>query len=230
MEDKATLNLKTKAFLGLAQLTAVMALVLFLAAGTWRYAQGWIFLLAFSTYSLAITLYLMRHDPQLLARRVTAGPAAEERPRQKVIQALASAAFLSVILVPALDHRFSWSRVPLALVVLGEALMAVGFLMVFLVFKENTFASAIIEVGAQQEVIDTGPYAWVRHPMYAGALILLAGIPLALGSFWGLLTLVPFIAVIVWRLREEEAFLSKQLSGYDAYCRRIRHRLIPGVW
>jgi protein-S-isoprenylcysteine O-methyltransferase Ste14 len=132
--------------------------------------------------------------------------------------------------VPALDHRFAWSRVPIHFVVAGDLLVAAGFVIVFLVFRENSFASAAIEVGAGQKVIETGPYGLVRHPMYAGALVLLAGIPLALGSFWGLLALVPFTGVIAWRLLDEEAFLSRELPGYEAYRGRVRHRLVPGVW
>jgi protein-S-isoprenylcysteine O-methyltransferase Ste14 len=172
----------------------------------------------------------MKKDPKLLERRVKAGPLAEQRPREKLIQVFASLGFLAILLVPALDHRFTWSRVPPLGVVSGELLVGAGFYIVFLVFRENTFASAVIEVGAEQKVIDTGPYALVRHPMYAGALILLAGTPLALGSWWGLLTLVPFAGIIVWRLLDEEAVLSKDLPGYDAYRRKTRYRLIPRVW
>jgi protein-S-isoprenylcysteine O-methyltransferase Ste14 len=228
--EKATGELKTKAFLGLAQLTAVIGLLLFLSAGTARYVEGWVFLVVFCGCSLAITLYLMRNDPELLARRLVVGPVAERRPRQKVVQALASAAFLSVIVVPALDLRFAWSHVPVPFVVAGEILVAIGFLIVFLVFRENPFAAAVVDVGAEQRVIDTGPYARVRHPMYAGALVMLIGIPLALGSAWGLLTMIPFTAVIVWRLLDEEALLSKQLSGYEEYRRKTRYRLIPWLW
>jgi protein-S-isoprenylcysteine O-methyltransferase Ste14 len=224
------MSLRMKAFAGLGQLTLVLGLVVFMAAGTWRYPQGWIFLLVFSGSSLAVTLYLMRRDPKLLERRVRAGAAAEERPRQKLIQLAASGAFLAVVALPALDHRFSWSHVPAPLVAVGDLLMAAGFLIVFLVFRENSYASAVVEVGADQKVIDTGPYARVRHPMYAGALVLLLGVPLALGSFWGLLAVVPFPFVLVSRLRDEEALLAQQLPGYAAYCRRVRYRLIPFVW
>jgi protein-S-isoprenylcysteine O-methyltransferase Ste14 len=114
--------------------------------------------------------------------------------------------------------------------VLGQVLVLVGFLVVFLVYRVNSFASATIEVGATQVVVETGPYAWVRHPMYAGALVLLAGVPLALGSFWGLLVLAPFTAVLAWRALDEEAVLSTELPGYAAYVRKVRFRLIPGVW
>src|SRR5262249_17736388 len=158
--------------------------------------------------SLATTVYLMRRDPALLERRVKAGPAAEQRPRQKLIQALASAAFIAVIAVPALDRRFGWSHVPAAVIAARELLVAAGFVFVFRAFRANSFASSVVEVGAGQKVIDTGPYAHVRHPMYAGALLLLAGIPPALGSLWGLLTLLPFTAILVWRLLDEEALLA----------------------
>jgi protein-S-isoprenylcysteine O-methyltransferase Ste14 len=228
--SQASGQLRTKAFLGLFQLVVVMGALVFLPAGTWRFLEGWIFLGVFFSCALAISLYLMRRDPRLLARRVEAGPGAEQRPRQKVIQGLASLAFLSIIVVPALDHRFHWSQVPLAAVVAGDGFVALGFLLVFLVFRENSFASAVVEVGTGQKVIDTGPYARVRHPMYAGALVLLAGIPPALGSFWGLSTLVPFTAIIVWRLLDEETFLSRELPGYEEYRRRVPHRLVPGVW
>jgi protein-S-isoprenylcysteine O-methyltransferase Ste14 len=222
--------LKVQAFLGLGTLAAVVGGLVFVGAGTLRYAEAWVFLGTFFGASLAVTLYLMKHDPQLLERRVKAGPVAEPRPRQRMIQGLASGAFLAIVAVPALDHRFGWSHVPWLIVVAGELLVALGFLVVFLVFRENSYASAVIEVGVEQKVIETGPYAWVRHPMYAGALVLLTGIPLALGSFWGLLVLAPFAAVIAWRLLDEEAFLLQQLPGYAAYRRKTRYRLIPFVW
>src|SRR5262249_11271043 len=222
--------LKSQAFLGLGALMAIVGVLVFVVAGTIRYAEAWVFLATFFGASLAVTLYLMRRDPKLLERRVKAGPVAEQRPRQRVIQQLASSAFLAILAVPALDRRFGWSHVPLLVVIAGDVLVACGFLAVFLVFRENSYASAVIEVGAEQKVIDTGPYGLVRHPMYAGALVLLAGIPLALGSLWGLLVLVPFAAVIAWRLLDEEAFLMQQLPGYAAYRNKTRYRLIPFVW
>jgi protein-S-isoprenylcysteine O-methyltransferase Ste14 len=228
--NESSTALKGQAFLGLGALTAIVGTLVFVVAGTLRYAEGWVFVVMFFGSSLAVTLYLMKRDPKLLERRVKAGPVAEQRPRQRVIQLLASGAFLAILAVPALDHRLGWSHPPLPVVVAGDILVALGFLAVFLVFRENSYASAVIEVGAEQKVIDTGPYALVRHPMYAGALVLLAGIPLALGSFWGLLALAPLAAVIVWRLLDEESFLVQQLPGYTAYRTRTRYRLIPFVW
>jgi protein-S-isoprenylcysteine O-methyltransferase Ste14 len=223
-------SLTSQAWLGLGALALVVGAVVLACAGTLRYAEAWAFLGIFFGASLAVTLDLMKRDPKLLARRVKAGPTAEVRPRQRLLQGLASSAFLAILAVPALDHRFGWSHVPVPVVIAGDALVALGFLVVFRVFRENSYASATIEVGVEQKVVDTGPYALVRHPMYAGALVLLTGIPLSLGSFWGLLVLVPFAAVIALRLLDEEAALLQQLPGYEAYRGKTRHRLIPFIW
>jgi protein-S-isoprenylcysteine O-methyltransferase Ste14 len=229
MGDRST-KATQKAALGLAELVLLIALLLFGPAGTIRYVEGWTFLLLFSGASVSITIYLARRDPALLARRTQAGPVAERQTLQKVIQSLASIAFVSMMVIPALDRRFGWSRAPLPLVIAGDVFVLTGFLIVFLVFKENTFTSAVIEVADTQRVIETGPYAVVRHPMYLGALILLAGVPPALGSVVGLVTFVPFVGIIVWRLLEEERYLETHLTGYAAYRERTRYRLIPYVW
>jgi len=228
--DGAPTGVTTKAMLGLAQLVVVIALALFIPAGTVRFIDGWIFLAVFSASSFAITRYLMKNDPKLLERRTQAGPVAEKEPRQKLIQSLAGIAFLSTLIVPALDRRFRWSDVPTAAVIGGDAVVALGFLAILFVFKANTFTSSIIEVAPGQRVIETGPYATVRHPMYSGALVMFIGVPLALGSYVGLLTFVPFAAVIVWRLLDEERFLANHLAGYAEYRRKTRYRLIPHVW
>jgi protein-S-isoprenylcysteine O-methyltransferase Ste14 len=219
-----------KAALGLVQLSILLALALFAPAGTLRFVEAWVFLALFITASLAITVYLARKDPALLERRTQAGPVAEKERAQKIIQGLASVSFLSTIAVPALDHRLGWSRAPIPAVIVGDVLVVVGFLIVFLVFRENTFTSSVIEVAAEQRVIDSGPYAVVRHPMYVGGLVLVAGIPFALGSLVGLVTLPPFAALIVWRLLDEERFLMSHLAGYTAYRERTRYRLLPHVW
>jgi protein-S-isoprenylcysteine O-methyltransferase Ste14 len=219
-----------KAAMGLTNLVVVLGLVLFGSAGTLRFPEAWVFLGVFSASSLAITVYLARKDPALLQRRTQAGPIAEKEWSQKVIQGVASICFLATILVPALDRRFGWSHPPVPVAVAGNALVLVGFWVVFRVFRENTFTSSVIEVASGQRVIDSGPYAAVRHPMYAGALVLVAGIPMALGSLMGLATLPPFVAIIVWRLLDEERFLVGHLPGYVAYRERTRHRLIPHVW
>jgi protein-S-isoprenylcysteine O-methyltransferase Ste14 len=219
-----------KATLGLTNLLVMLGFMLFGSAGTLRFVEGWVFLGLFTAASIAITLYLARKDPALLERRTQAGPVAETERSQKIIQGIASVSFLSTVVVPALDHRFHWSRAPLTAVIAGDVLVLLGFLVVFRVFRENTFTSAVIEVATGQRVIDSGPYAVVRHPMYAGALVLVAGIPIALGSIVGLATFPPFAAVIVWRLLDEERFLVGHLPGYAAYREGTRYRLIPRVW
>jgi len=207
-----------------------MAIALFAPAGTLEYWPAGVYLLVFFGSAGLITWYLWRHDRDLLARRVAAGPTAEKEPLQKLIQAVAAIAFIASLVVPALDYRFGWSHVPLALELAGDVLVAIGFYVVFLVFKENSFTAATIEVASDQKVISTGPYGIVRHPMYAGALVLLFGTQLALGSWWGLLLLIPMTIVLVLRLLDEEQLLAKNLPGYTEYCRRVRHRLVPYVW
>jgi protein-S-isoprenylcysteine O-methyltransferase Ste14 len=219
-----------RAFIAEVQTVAVMAVILILSAWSFSYWLGWAFLANFSLSMFALTAWLKRHDPDLLARRLKAGPTAEREPRQKAIQALNGIGSAGLVILPALDHRFGWSHAPARVVVAGDVLVALGFLIVFLVFKENTYASSVVEVGAEQRVIDSGPYAWVRHPMYAGALVLLTGTPLALGSFWGMLVLAPFAAILAWRLLDEEALLLRELPGYAAYRSKTRYRLIPFVW
>jgi protein-S-isoprenylcysteine O-methyltransferase Ste14 len=210
-------DVKTKAFAGLFFLLAAVGMVLFFSAGTFDYWQAWVFLAVFFGSSFAITVYLMKNDPELLARRVAVGPMAEKETSQKIIQFVAATAFLLVIVVPPLDHRFGWSTMPPYVNLAGDTLIAAGFFIVFLVFKANTCASALIEVGADQKVVSTGPYALVRHPMYIGALILLFGVPPALGSIWGCCTIIPITLVIVWRLLDEERVLVRDLQGYLAY-------------
>jgi len=180
--------------------------------------------------SATITAYLWKRDPELLARRVEAGPVEEKEKTQKIIKVFASLLFISILIVPSLDHRFGWSNVPLYIVIIGDILVVLGFFLVFLVFKENTFAAATIEIATDQKIITTGPYSMVRHPMYSGALIMLFGTPLALGSWWGLLVFIPFTLIIILRLLDEEKFLSKNLTGYNEYCQKVRYRLIPFLW
>jgi protein-S-isoprenylcysteine O-methyltransferase Ste14 len=223
-------NLNTKAFGGLLFLIIALAAALFLPVWTFNYRQAWVFLAVFSVSVFAIALYLMKKDPRLLERRVKAGPIAEKDRKQKIIQSLASIAFIAVIVFPAIDHRLGWSTVPPYIVVIGDIFVALGLLMVFLVFRENTFTSAVIELDAEQKVISTGPYSLVRHPMYIGAIIMLLGIPVALGSWLGLLMIIPITLVIIFRLLDEEKFLAKNLNGYEEYQNKVKYRLIPFIW
>ena len=178
----------------------------------------------------AVPAYLVDKDPQLLQRRMSGGPAAEKEPTQKIIMFFASLGFIGLLIFAALDHRFVWSRMPPYMALAGDGLVVAGFIAIFFVLKENTFSSATIELAADQKVISTGPYAVVRHPMYAGAIVMLLGIPIALGSWWGLLVFVSMMPALIWRLIDEEKFLARNLLGYTQYQQRVRRRLIPLVW
>jgi len=223
-------SLAYRAWLSLVLLAAFMGALIFGLAGTLRYSQAWVYLVLFFGLSGLLTAELLRRDPALLERRMKGGPQAERRPAQRIIMVGASLAFLSLLAVPALDYRFHWSSVPVAGIVLGNVLFAIGFLFVGRVYRENTYTSATIEIHEGQRVIDTGPYAIVRHPMYSGALLYMLGTPLALGSYWGLLGFVLMLLVIVWRLQDEERMLARELPGYAEYRQRVRWRLLPGVW
>ncbi|HWR25938.1 MAG TPA: isoprenylcysteine carboxylmethyltransferase family protein [Methanosarcina sp.] len=228
--EKRAYNLKIKTLLGFVQLIFMLGLSLFLPAGSFNFWQAWVYLIIFIVSSAAVTVYLWKKDPKLLESRVKAGPGAEKEKAQKIIQLFASICFIAILVIPSLDHRFGWSNVQLYIVVAGNILVVLGFFLIFLVFKENTFAAATVEMSTDQKVITTGPYSIVRHPMYISALIMLFGTPLALGSWWGLVTLIPMTLIIVLRLLDEEKFLLKNLRGYKEYCQKTRYRLIPFIW
>jgi protein-S-isoprenylcysteine O-methyltransferase Ste14 len=219
-----------RAFGGLAILLLVMASLVFAAAGTLRYWQAWTFLVVYFAASLAISFYLIRKDPALLARRMSGGPFAEKEPVQRLIMSITSLGFIGLLVFPAVDHRLGWSDLPGWAAIAGDVIMLLGWLGIYFVFRENSFASATIESSADQRVISTGPYAWVRHPMYAAALVLLLGIPIALGSIWGVLIVLALVPVLIWRLMDEERFLVDHLPGYREYQGRVRYRLLPLIW
>ena len=230
MAAATTKNLNTKAWFAVTALTVIMGVLLFSSAGTLHYWQAWVYLSIFTGASVLTTLYLMRKDPALLERRMSGGPTAEKRPTQKLIMLFTSIGFIALIVVPALDYRFGWSSAPVSIVVIGDALVAIGFYLISRVYRENTFTAATIEIAENQKVISTGPYAIVRHPMYASASLYLFGTPLALGSLWGLVPSVAIIPFLIWRLFDEEEFLSRNLPGYADYQQQVRHRLVPFIW
>jgi protein-S-isoprenylcysteine O-methyltransferase Ste14 len=177
-----------------------------------------------------LDIYFLTHDRKLVERRMKIGPAAEQRPAQKIISALFMLGFVGFVVLPAFDHRFGWSPVAPVLSVLVNAIIVLSFVLFFLVMKSNSYAASTIQVEEGQRVVSTGPYAYVRHPMYSGALLLVAAMPLALGSWLSELLIVPFFPVLVWRILDEEDFLRKDLPGYAEYMRRVRYRLMPRVW
>ena len=211
-------------------LILVMGTIVFAAAGTADYWQAWLFLACYFGASLIVSLWLVRYDPALLKRRMSGGPFAEGERSQKIIMAITSLGFVALLVVPGLDRRFGWSGMPDFVAILGNALLLLGWLGILVVFRANSYAAATIQVSSGQTVISTGPYALVRHPMYAAALLMLLGIPIALGSWWGALVLLALIPVLGWRLIDEERLLLRELDGYAEYREKVRWRLIPGLW
>ena len=209
---------------------AVFGLMLFLPAGTVNYWQAWVFLAVVAISVQIPPIYLLRTNPAALQRRMRGGPAAESRAAQKVVIAGLYLSLAAMVVVSALDHRFGWSPVPPAICLVGDVLVAVGLGVVALVLIQNSYAASTVQVEAGQTVVSTGLYGLVRHPMYTGNVIMLVGIPLALGSYWGLVFVVPGLIVLAVRIRDEEKLLQEELTGYREYTQTVRHRLVPLMW
>jgi protein-S-isoprenylcysteine O-methyltransferase Ste14 len=204
--------------------------LLFWPAGTFDYWQAWVFIAVFTVAAMVPTVYLALAYPDAFQRRLKSGPFAETRLAQKLINVGIMVSVVAVGVISALDHRFGWSSVPTAVVVVGNVLVLVGIALSELVIIQNNYAAATITVEEGQPVVSTGLYGLVRHPMYVGALIMMVGTPLALASYWGLLTLIPGVLVFVARVTDEEKALREELDGYDEYADKVHYRLVPGVW
>ncbi|OBK73790.1 isoprenylcysteine carboxylmethyltransferase family protein [Mycobacterium sp. 1274761.0] len=223
---KVTLQLLASAVGGVL----FMGLLVFPAAGTFDYWQAWVFIAVFIVSTMVPTTYLAVKYPDALRRRMASGPWNETRLVQKLIVVGILLANAAAGVVSGLDHRFGWSTVPTAIVIVGNVLVFGGLVLAELVVIQNNYAAATITVEKGQPVVSTGVYGVVRHPMYVGALIMMVGMPLALGSYWGLLTLIPATLVFAARITDEEKALRQELDGYDAYTEKVRYRMLPGVW
>jgi protein-S-isoprenylcysteine O-methyltransferase Ste14 len=225
-------SLRPQLMLGLLKALLLVALPLFLAAGTLAWPAAWIFVALFMAGTVALSLWLQRHDPALLAERLK-GVYQEGQPRwDKGLITGAVCLWPAWLVIIGLDHRFGWSEVPLPIVPLGYAAYLVGNALLFLVFRANTFLAPVVRLQGERHhrLVSSGPYAIVRHPMYSGALLLFFAVPLMLGSGWGLVAALPLSAVLVVRTMLEDATLARALEGYDEYRRRVRWRLVPGIW
>jgi protein-S-isoprenylcysteine O-methyltransferase Ste14 len=208
----------------------VFVVLLFLPAGTFDYWQAWLFITVFAASTWVPAAYLIRTNPAALERRMRAGPLAETRTVQKVVIGVAGVSALGQLVLCAVDHRFGWSAVPAAVSAAGDLLVAVGLGIALLAVVQNSYAAANVTVEAGQKTVSTGLYGFVRHPMYLGNLVMMVGIPLALGSYWGLLILVPGVFVLAVRIVDEEKMLEQELDVYGDYARKVRYRLMPYVW
>jgi len=227
MDAHALKKLKRKIFFLFPSILVIIATLLFLSAGSFKYWQGWVFCAVIFLPALFVIFYFLKRSPEFLERRLMFR---EKEAKQQAIIKLANIIFFLGLLIPGFDHRFGWSNVPLWLVIISDVVILAGYFLVFLAFKENPFAARTVEVFEDQKVIDTGPYAIVRHPMYAGVIPMYLFIPLALGSFWAILAFIPLCVIIILRTLNEEEVLKRDLPGYRAYCEKVRYRLVPLIW
>ena len=204
-----------------------LAACFFLPAGTWSYWEAWVYLVILFTPMIGVMAYLIRNDPKLLQRRLQLK---ERRVEQKNILKLSYPLFILFFLLPGFDKRFGWSGASVGAVIAADFLALLGYGIFFLVLRENSYASRIIEVQAGQKVISSGPYAIIRHPMYLGVMLLYMFSPLALGSWLSMILTLPLIPILVFRIRDEEKALELELEGYKEYMQKTRYRLIPGIW
>ena len=222
------IKLAIKTMFKLVAFLFVFTVFIFLPAGTFDFWPGWAFCAVFCVSTLLITVYFLFKDPALIRRRIKSG---ETRKKQKILQAISGFMFfVGLLVIPGLDFRFSWSSVPDAVIILSDVVVLMGFIIVFLVFRTNSYTSATIEVSEGQSVITTGVYSIVRHPMYLGAVLILVFTPLALNSLWALIPALFICVFVVLRLLDEEKVLLKELNGYKDYCEKIRYHLIPFIW
>jgi protein-S-isoprenylcysteine O-methyltransferase Ste14 len=220
-------DLEKKALFRTFGFSAFVGLLLLVSGGP-DFWQGWRYWIIFTLAALAIALYFLQHDPGLVERRLSAQTEKDER--QQMIRSVLNLALILLFIVAGLDHRLGWSDIATPVVVLADVVVTLGFVIIFLTFQANSHAGAIVDVTPDQRVIDSGPYALVRHPMYLGGALILLATPFALGSEWALPWALAAVACLAWRLVEEERYLSLHLPGYDAYREHTRYRLIPFLW
>jgi len=220
-------SLLRKILIRFSFLPLALAILILLPAGTFNYWQVYVYTGVLVVPMFFVLFYFLKNDPKFLERRTKAK---EKEKQQVIIQMLSMLIFLAGFIIPGLDHRFSWSSVPANTSIVADVIILLGYLIIFFVFRQNSYASRIIEVDEEQQVISTGLYALVRHPMYVGVLIMYIPTPLALGSYWGLIPFALLPLSMALRILNEEKVLSENLKGYKEYCQKTRYRLIPFIW
>jgi protein-S-isoprenylcysteine O-methyltransferase Ste14 len=227
MDTEERKSLLKKTVLLVPATLLVLGLLFFVPAGTLDYWEAWVYCAVIFVPFLVVLAWLLRNNPELMARRMRFE---EKEPAQKRIVRVSGLIFLVGFLIPGLDRRFGWSEIPVEAVLFADVLVIIGYALVFLVFVENPFTSRVVEVEPGQTVISTGPYAIVRHPMYLGVSIMGIATPVALGSYWALPVFLIMPIILVYRILNEEEVLLRELPGYREYTRKVRYRIIPGIW
>ncbi|WP_025161679.1 methyltransferase family protein [Paraclostridium bifermentans] len=206
-------------------LTIFMWIILFIPAGSIKFWEAWIFWSGFSTITFFITFYFMKKNPEFLVRR-----AKVKQTKESVKTPLIFKVYYLGFVLPGIDFRFHWSNVELWIVISSNIIVFASYIFIFYVFKKNSYASTVIQVENEQNVISSGPYALVRHPMYLGMVIMSLFMPIALGSYISIIPMIFIIPITIIRIKNEEEILLKNLNGYKAYCSKIKYRLIPFIW
>jgi protein-S-isoprenylcysteine O-methyltransferase Ste14 len=217
----------------IAGMFVVFALILFVAAGTIAWPAGWVFLALFFGFTIALSAWLLKHRPGLLTERMTGIGKADQKTWDKVFFAVANVLFIAWLVAMPLDAvRFHWSRMPIVLQVAGALLLLGSFVLFFLTFRENAYLSPAVRVQTERghTVISSGPYGYVRHPMYAAVIPYALGTTLLLGSWYGLLFGLILLVAVARRAVMEERTLRAELRGYDVYMSQVKYRLLPGIW
>lgn len=207
--------------------TLALGAMLFIPAGTLDYWQAWVYMGAVFGMMTLVLVYFLWKDPQFLERRFKTR---EKEAKQRLVQGIGAPIYLIGFLLPGLDRRFGWTHVPSEIVLLADLFVVLGYAIIFLVFRENSYAGRTIEVVKGQKVIDTGLYGAVRHPMYAGAIVMFLATPIALGSYVAVVPFLFAIPLLYFRIKNEEEVLGKKLEGYKEYCKKVKYRLLPGIW
>jgi protein-S-isoprenylcysteine O-methyltransferase Ste14 len=219
-----------KAIRDVARVVLFVALFIFVPAWSLDYWEAWVYLLCLAASMSLLKWYMVKHDPALAERRRRTGPKYEKERPQRIIQSIGGPLILAIFIVSGIEHRVHGAVFSTATMLVADGLMIVGVYVVYRTFRENSYAASTVQIEAEQPVISSGPYGWIRHPMYFGCVIGFLATPIALGSLWGLIAALLKCLVLVARLLHEEEFLSQNLPGYDAYRAKVRRRLIPLVW
>jgi len=220
-------NLIRKIIIRFSLIPVFIGLLTLLPAGTFNYWQLYVYITVLVIPMIFVLFYFLKNDPQFLERRTRAK---EKEKAQIIIQIIFFFIFLLGFIVSGLDRRFGWSNIPFSITLLADVVILLGYLIIFSVFKQNSYASRVVEVDNNQKVISTGLYNIVRHPMYVGVIIMFIPTPIALGSYWGLIPMANIPFAIVLRILNEEAILIRELPGYKEYCQKTKYRLIPFIW
>lgn len=220
-------KLMIMAILRFLPLIMIIGIVLFITAGTMTYWNGWLFMGLILLPMISIFIYLLIKDPELLKKRLSSN---EKEKTQKWVILISLILMLIAFILPGIDFRYNWSRIPLIIIIIASILFLFGYILFFIVLRQNSYASRVVEMQDKQKLIDTGLYSLVRHPMYLSIIIIYITIPLILGSFYALIPMLLYPIILNIRINNEEKMLEEGLDGYKEYKKKVKFKVIPYIW